>query len=513
MNEFLKKIKPTYIFNIIAVAILIGFFIIYGLFEHTKNNIENINKTSHIEYISNITDNMSSLIKTLIKKDDIYNSLKVDKNLRKRLEKKLEFFITERYRYIYVVDKEKQDSKSFRFLLDGSKNYAEKSEFEESFVPLDIDVWNNIYKTKKTVFYQHKDVETVWMTYLKPIIINDEVQAIIVIDFSLKEHNLILLSLEELDKAFEIGLSFAILIFLTIIAFSYIDAKREKSKTRLYNKLEETNRVLNEKTKELNEQTSRILEFNKTLEQRVKEEVDKNRQKDKQMIQQSRLAQMGEMISMIAHQWRQPLTAISSTSSGINLKAKLETLDKETAINLTDKISEYAQHLSSTIDDFREFFKSNKSKTKTTYKELVDSALSIIGVSVSNRNIQIIKDLQCDSVFNTYPNELKQVILNLIKNAEDALVENKIEKPYIKIKTYTKDFKVILEISDNGGGIPEDIMNKIFDPYFSTKTKKDGTGLGLYMSKTIIEEHCWGKLKVKNNEQGAVFRIILNDND
>ncbi|MEA3387640.1 MAG: ATP-binding protein [Patescibacteria group bacterium] len=267
---------------------------------------------------------------------------------------------------------------------------------------------------------------------------------------------------------------------------------------------------------EIENKTKELKELNDGLEQKIKLEVEKNRKKDQQMVEQSRLAQMGEMISMIAHQWRQPLAAISSTSAGINLKAKLNKLDKETAIELSTKIGSYSQHLSTTIDDFREFFKSNKEKSKMSYDEIIQSVMNIVEISIANKNIKIIKDLQCKSQFNSYPNEIKQVVLNLIKNAEDVLIEKDIQNPTITIKT--KDN--ILYISDNGGGIPEDIMPKIFDPYFSTKTKKDGTGLGLYMSKTIIEEHCGGELSVSNDKVinkdgkpscGAVFKIKLGD--
>jgi C4-dicarboxylate-specific signal transduction histidine kinase len=249
----------------------------------------------------------------------------------------------------------------------------------------------------------------------------------------------------------------------------------------------------------------RIIELNATLEERVKKEVEKNRQKDQQMLQQSKLAQMGEMISMIAHQWRQPLSAINSAAIGINLKAQLNKLDKETAVEATDKIAQYTKHLSETIDDFRTFFKSNKEKQTTTYNELIDSVLNIIEVSVTNKGIEISKDLKSTQTFETYANEVKQVLLNLIKNAEDALIEKGVENPKIVLQSYEN----ILIVKDNAGGIAEEIIDKIFEPYFSTKSEKTGTGLGLYMSKTIIEEHCHGSLSVTNDEDGAVFKIIL----
>ncbi len=245
------------------------------------------------------------------------------------------------------------------------------------------------------------------------------------------------------------------------------------------------------------------------LQIEMQKAIKQSKIKDQQLQQQSRLAQMGEMISMIAHQWRQPLTAISATSGAINLKAQLNKLDKDTAIELSSKISDYSQHLSSTIDDFRDFFKSNKEKRETSYDEIIQSVLGIIEISITNKNIKIVKELNSKDKFNSYPNELKQVVMNLIKNAEDILIEKSVQDPCIHIKTYKQEDKNILEISDNGGGIPKDILPKIFDPYFSTKTKKDGTGLGLYMSKTIIEEHCEGSMNAYNSKDGAVFKIVL----
>jgi len=254
-----------------------------------------------------------------------------------------------------------------------------------------------------------------------------------------------------------------------------------------------------------------LVNLNETLEKSIQEEVEHNRIKDQQLIQQSRLAQMGEMISMIAHQWRQPLAAISATSASIELKAGLNKLDNDTAQQKAHDISNFAQHLSRTIDDFRDFFKPTKKKIETSYDELVASVLKIIGVSIKNKDIELIQELNCHDRFITYPNELKQVILNLIKNAEDALLEKEIENPYIKISTYKENDRYILEVSDNAGGVKEGIMENIFDPYFSTKTEKEGTGLGLYMSKTIIEEHCNGELSVSNDAEGAVFRVVFGE--
>ena len=255
---------------------------------------------------------------------------------------------------------------------------------------------------------------------------------------------------------------------------------------------------------------------NELLAQKVKEEERKSMQAREMMQQQSRLAQMGEMLSMIAHQWRQPLSAITAASGAIIIKARLKKLDNDTALELSNKIQNFSQHLSKTIDDFRDFFKTNKKKTKTNFKKIVNDVLDIIQNSLTNKNIKLSVNVASSNDFIAYENELKQVLLNLIKNAEDALIDKKIDKPKIVINIYDNK----LTIKDNAGGIRDEIIDKIFDPYFSTKTKKDGTGLGLYMSKTIVEEHCKGTLSVRNVTfkdkngkifKGAEFEINLGD--
>jgi len=252
-----------------------------------------------------------------------------------------------------------------------------------------------------------------------------------------------------------------------------------------------------------------ILQLNIELEDRVKKAIEKSEYQQAMMFHQSRLAQMGEMIGMIAHQWRQPLSAIGAIVANLHIRVELNNLDSKTTLKATDSISNYIQHLSTTIDDFRNFFKPNRETKEVIYTDIIRESLNIIKVSLKNKNIDIIEILDCKDSFYTYSNEIKQVILNLLKNSEDAIIENGILNPYIKIETYSRDNIYILEISDNGGGIPNSIIENIFDPYFSTKGESHGTGLGLYMSKIIIEEHCGGRLSVSNREDGVIFRVEL----
>jgi PAS domain S-box-containing protein len=232
-------------------------------------------------------------------------------------------------------------------------------------------------------------------------------------------------------------------------------------------------------------------------------------EKEKYLLHQSRLAQMGEMISMIAHQWRQPLAAISSTASSLSLKVMTGAYDEKFFTQRLENINNYSQHLSETIDDFRNFFKKHKEKRKITLEQAVDDSLNIIATSMQNKSIEIFKEYNCFKLFETYPNELRQVILNLLKNAEDVLVESQNKEKWVKITTAYQNKKYVLCIEDNGGGIDEAVLEKIFEPYFSTKQAKDGTGLGLYMSKTIIEDHCKGTLTAFNGKNGAIFKVEL----
>ncbi|WP_421716737.1 transporter substrate-binding domain-containing protein [Arcobacter arenosus] len=256
----------------------------------------------------------------------------------------------------------------------------------------------------------------------------------------------------------------------------------------------------------------KLEDLNSNLEKRVIEEIKKNEINTQRLVQQSRLAQMGEMISMIAHQWRQPLSAISATTNNLILKMMIsDEVDKKYFDNELKLITEYSQHLSSTIDDFRNFFKTDKEKVCFKLNQVINKSLYLINTALDSNGIKLEKHLDETIEIYSYPSELQQVILNILKNAEDALNENtNIKDKQITVITYKKDnSKAIIEIIDNAGGISNEVKEKIFDPYFSTKTKKDGTGLGLYMSKIIINEHCNGRLFVSNANDGANFQIEL----
>jgi signal transduction histidine kinase len=255
--------------------------------------------------------------------------------------------------------------------------------------------------------------------------------------------------------------------------------------------------------------TEELMELNRKQESIIRHEVAENRKKDRLLLHQSKLAQMGEMINMIAHQWRQPLNTISSVSSSLLLKSQLDNLDQKTLESKLRDINTYIEHLSTTINDFREFFKPNREKESTDISEVITSLRSIIGDQLQSDNISLEMTIaHAIQPIYSYPNEIKQVILNLIKNAKDAINSHSKANGKIMISVDTVDHYISITISDNGSGIPEEIREKIFEPYFTTK-EKDGTGIGLYMSKVIVEQHLDGSLEFYNTEEGTAFIILL----
>lgn len=260
----------------------------------------------------------------------------------------------------------------------------------------------------------------------------------------------------------------------------------------------------------LKETQMALEELNNHLESRINKGIDEIRQRDAMLLQQARMAQMGEMLSMIAHQWRQPLSSVAAISSNLKLSLTLEeTISNEELDTAIDKIDNHIAFLSSTIDDFKNFFRTDQEAKPTQLHTIMMKALEILHPAIVNNNINLNKSCETHKSFDSFESELIQVAINIVNNAIDILKERP-EPREIYIHGYEEEENsLVLTISDNAGGINETILPNIFDPYFSTKSEKNGTGLGLYMSKTIVEEHCHGKLKAQNLENGVCFTISL----
>jgi len=242
-----------------------------------------------------------------------------------------------------------------------------------------------------------------------------------------------------------------------------------------------------------------------------KEENKKKLQKEVLIIRQNRFAQMGEMTDILAHQWRQPLSAISSTAN--NLIFKLLTnqeIEKTLFLSEIELIESYSQHLSKTINDFRSFLHTNKELKIVDINHLLKMTVKIIEPTLKSANIALdLKDTP-EIMVKAYSSELKQVFLSILQNAYETIKEKNTKNGYIKIETYREEKNCVVKISDNGGGIPENIIDQIFEPHFTTKNQKGGTGIGLYISKAIIESHLGARIFAKNEKEGVSFYIIFS---
>jgi len=228
------------------------------------------------------------------------------------------------------------------------------------------------------------------------------------------------------------------------------------------------------------------------------------------LIEQSKHVGMGEMISMIAHQWRQPLQAVSILVQKIPLiKMVNGKISDELIDNIVNDVNVQLQYMSKTIDDFRDFFKPNKKKELVAVPVIIDKSVAFLSYLLKTHSIQLKFNNNTQIKILVYLNEIVQAVINIIKNSSDILNEKSIENKIINITTEEKKNYIYIIIEDNAGGIPEDVIGKIFEPYFSTKCNKNGTGLGLYMCKTIIEHHCKGSISVENTNIGAKFTIKL----
>jgi len=263
--------------------------------------------------------------------------------------------------------------------------------------------------------------------------------------------------------------------------------------------------------KALREKSKKLQEINKNLDNRIKDETKKNLEKDRVMLAQSKLASMGELLSMIAHQWRQPLNAISLSIADLKIKLSMQNLDNVFSEN-TEVIVNRTQHLSNIIDGFMNFFKPDVDRSRFYISEAVNTVLKLINAQCKNQNITIVNECEEIEIYG-YRGKLEQVILNILTNAKDAFEDSQIEKKELKLYTKDENKSTYIIIKDNAGGVDEDFINKVFEPYFTTKEEGKGTGIGLYISKAIIQKSFRGDIEVFNYEnsgfKGAVFSIEI----
>ena len=242
-----------------------------------------------------------------------------------------------------------------------------------------------------------------------------------------------------------------------------------------------------------------------------------NKMQQERLFKIAKMASMGELIGNIAHQWRQPLSAISTGATALELQKEYDNLTDEFFFETCKMIDKNAQYLSKTIDDFRDIIKHNGEIEVFDLKQNIEKFLNLIDTTIENNNIQVILDLQEDIKINGYPNELIKSFINMFDNSNDILYQNEENSRFIFITTYTDNNNIFIKFKDNGSGIPEEILPKIFEPYFTTKHQSQGTGLGLHMTYNLIVNGMNGNIEVLNvnyeydgkNYIGAEFTIVL----
>lgn len=256
------------------------------------------------------------------------------------------------------------------------------------------------------------------------------------------------------------------------------------------------------------QRTGELEIFNQRLQEEIEKAVEKNRKQEKLLMQQAKMAEIGSMLESIAHQWRQPLNILGLSMTRLNLSCALEgNGESAKVIEIAEAQIEY---MSQTIDDFRNFFKQDRSQIPVNINSMVNDVEALLGPLLLRKKIKVEREIDPEIEVLVYPNELKQVMINLINNARESIEQHRSSERFIRIRCITDKRYCTIAIEDTGGGIPSSIIDKIFDPYFTTKFESQGTGIGLYMAKTIIEKHFLGKLSVYNTGKGACFEIRLN---
>ncbi|RXJ56458.1 sensor histidine kinase [Candidatus Marinarcus aquaticus] len=259
----------------------------------------------------------------------------------------------------------------------------------------------------------------------------------------------------------------------------------------------------------LNYQT--VQEKNLSLEQEVKKALDKSKEKEKQFFEQLKMAQMGELIGNIAHQWRQPLSVISTAISGLRLKKEMSILTDQDFYEYCDGVLDTVMYLSKTIDEFRDYIKESNREKEIIVQDRIKMALTMVESSYKMEGIQIIEEFMEPKplTFRLILGELLQAMLPILNNAKEALMVKEQKEKWLKYAVRKSEYNIIITLEDNAGGIPESILDKIFNPYFTTKHQTQGTGIGLYTCYDIVVNHLGGNLRVENTSSGAKFFMEL----
>jgi signal transduction histidine kinase len=330
----------------------------------------------------------------------------------------------------------------------------------------------------------------------------------------IKDINIVISKEEKkFDKQIQIFyIKFFFIVCFVLFIVIFISRKLSKKvQNEFDNYTNSLNKLNDSLEKKVNIRTKKLENLNQELENKIKLAVQKNKEQQEKIFEHSKNAQMGELIENIAHQWRQPLSIISTAASGIIFSRELNNLSVEKENEMLNVILYNTKELSKTIDIFREYLNERNEFKDVILQDRLNIAINIIKTSLYNNQIELINDIDKTKPINIkiILGDISQIIVNIVNNSKDAAIFKNIKNPYVKIylEEYNKSIAICIE--DNAGGIDNSIINKVFDPYFTTKHKTQGTGLGLYLCKEIVEKHMNGRIDVENIKNGVLFKIVL----
>ncbi len=382
-------------------------------------------------------------------------------------------------------------------------NVGKKTKLSISSGIIPIKFENKIVSTM-VIYYNHHKIEHIKFCILKAIMIKISIILfLMLLAFNIFINKYIIKNIDELIK--------------DIKSFTQNKNFDETIKINTNDELSYIADEFNNMKNSLKISWEQLNQLNNNLEQKVKDEVQKNKDIQEQLFKSEKLASMGEMIGNIAHQWRQPLSVISTSATGMQMQQEYGVITEDSINHACEAINDNAQYLSKTIDDFKNFIKGNRKKEQFNLKDSIDSFLHLLEGTIKANNIKLILDIKDDIEINGYSNEIIQCLINIFNNAKDALKEHNIDQKLVFVSTKKDDKFAYIEIKDNAKGIPTNILPKIFEPYFTTKHKSRGTGLGLHMTYNLIIKGMNGTIKAKNvtykdnniEYTGALFTIAI----
>lgn len=478
--------------------------------EFYEKNLE-IKELTKITYIKNFEKLKLTVSYSLYLND-------YEKITKKEVLNRLNLMSIETYGNIFTLDKK------FKII----QNLRDKKSIEKEFNQIEKD--NNInellwqYQKKSKADLSNGNYEYIWKELdknsYKLYVFNyvDTWDWIITLSLDINDISTFINNIKEkneekreeiIEESIQVAAAFILVVsilsyFLSIKINQILRAYQKRIESQK-NALKNINATLEVKVEE---KTNQLEILNDKLKKKFKDEVRKNRKRDQMLYSQSKMAAMGEMIGNIAHQWRQPLSTISTLASGSVIKVDYNTLKEDDLKKDLNKIIDTTKHLSNTIDDFRNFFIDNKEFEKFDLVSLMEKNINLVNASMQNNYIKVITNFNKVEI-KAIKNELLQAILNILNNARDAVITQVEGKRVIVIDIYKQNNQACIVIKDSGGGVSKENLEKIFQPYFTTKEKSLGTGIGLYMTKQILVTHMNGKISV-NNEEFIIDDIIYN---